>query len=279
MAKKSTSKSADRALSILELIARRSPPAGAGERRAGSGSSSSLNHSEISRELNIPKSTLTALLNTLEQRRYLSRSEQGLYTLGPRLGELANNTPRGSDLQRASQEMLRQLAERTGLTAHLAILDGAEAVYIDKAQVDSLLKVDTWVGRRLPLHCTAVGKALLAYLPESEVREIVGPEPLQGLTPKSLTTISDLLEELATVRQQGWAIDDQESDDAVRCVAAPILPFAEGDPSPPPPAQAALGLTGRLDQMPLHQAPETAQAALKAARLIARQLDQLHQSQ
>jgi IclR family acetate operon transcriptional repressor len=109
------------------------------------------------------------------------------------------------------------------LTGHIAIQDGEYAVYIEKREVLGSVRLTTWLGRRVHLHSTAIGKALLAFLPEEEVDQIVGKRSLLRLTPKTITSATLLKKELARVRAHGYAVGNEENETGVRAVAAPIF--------------------------------------------------------
>ena len=144
----------ERALNILENVA---------HRRDG------LTNSEISRKLAIPKSSASCILRTLERRGYLRRdAETGHYKLGLKILSLGGDAQSNLDIADLAPPFMRSLVERVQLTAHLAVLDQGEAVYIEKVEAPGFFKVNTWVGRRMYLHSTSVGKALLAWLPKQE---------------------------------------------------------------------------------------------------------------
>ncbi len=247
----STSTAVERALDILEAIGRR-----------GGG----MTNSEISRRLHIPKSSASYILRTLERRGYLRRDRfTGKYKLGLKVLNLSHRALMGLDIRDVAHPVLQQLAERTRLTANLAILDHGEVVYIEKAEAPSFIKMDTWVGRRLPVHATSVGKALVAFLPPDEVKDILKEWGLSRLTPKTITVRSRFLRELERVRAQGYAVDDEESSPGVRCVGAPIFDsFGK--------VEAAVSVSGTTSQIDSAHLPRIAALVMEAARKISRQL-------
>lgn len=245
-----TSNAVDRALSILELVV---------EHARG------LTHSEISHRLRIPKSSASYLLRTLEQRGYLRRGADGRFTIGLRVVGLAKHAAEFVGLRQAAAPVMQQLVERTRLTAHLAILDRGRAVYIHRSEIPGFLRINTWVGKDLAIHSTAVGKVLAAPLPEAEVRELLAVHGMEAKTSRTLTTPADFLAELERVRERRYAVDDEENNDGVRCVAAPITD-RDGR------VCAALGLTGASSQLSPAAEEETARAVIKSALLISREL-------
>src|SRR5256712_9339492 len=118
---------------------------------------------------------------------------------------------------------MRSLVERIHLTVHLAVLDQGEAVYIEKVEAPGFFKVNTWVGRRMFLHSTSVGKCLLACLPKHDIENLVKQQGLKKRTPKTITSIMRLIAELDHVKQSGYAVDVEENSLPARCLAAPIF--------------------------------------------------------
>jgi DNA-binding IclR family transcriptional regulator len=148
----------------------------------------------------------------------------------------------GREIKEVAGPVLRRLVKQSGLTAHIAVLDHREAVYIDKVEPSSFIRLDTWVGRRMDLHSTGVGKVLAAFMPPLEFEAWVNERGLSKKTGRTITTRGQLIKELARVREAGCAVDDEENSVGVRCVAAPIFD-SQGR------ARAALGLSGTTLQI------------------------------
>ena len=216
-----------RGLQILELLA--------GERKRWS-------TTEISRKLRIPKSTTSYLLHTLLARGYLMRDADGVYRLGMKLLVLGGQALRGIEIRDVALPILRRLTTETQTTAHLAVLEGAEAVYIERVPSPGFIQIDTWVGRRMPLHSTSVGKALAAFLPEKEAEALFQAAGLTRFTGHTIVSLPRLKQELRKIRETGVAIDNEENTPGVRCVATPIF----GRDSMP---LAAMSLTGPVQQV------------------------------
>ncbi|HTT32776.1 MAG TPA: IclR family transcriptional regulator [Methylomirabilota bacterium] len=241
----------ERALNILEAAA---------QRRDG------LTNSEISRKLAIPKSSASYILRTLEKRGYLRRdAETGRYRLGLKILSLGGDAQANLDIADVALPFMRALVEKIHLTVHLAVLDQGEAVYIEKVEAPGFFKVNTWVGRRMFLHSTSVGKCLLAWLPRHDVETLVKPQGLKKRTPKTINTLTKLLLELEHVKHEGHAVDDEENSLGARCLGAPVFD-ALGN------VVAALGASGTLTQVDQHSMPRIAEALKDAARRISRQL-------
>ncbi len=180
--------------------------------------------SQLARKLGVPKSTSHALLLTFERCGYAQRDEEtGRYRIGSRLYALANMALSGTSLPDQAAPFLHQLMQQTGLTVHLAVLEQGEAVLIDKMAPPGAPKLATWIGKRMGLHCTALGKALIAHLPEAEAEEHVRNQGLLRHNENTIASMRKLRQACDAVRQSGYAIDDEEEEIGVRCVGAPVL--------------------------------------------------------
>ena len=213
----------DRALAILEELAR---------------SNRGLRLPEIAMKLGIPKSSAHSLLVALERRGYLQRSDSnGRYLFGPKIFTLANLALSGMTLREVARPLLSELMRRTGLMVHTAILDRDQAVLIEQIGPAHLPAPMTWLGKRLDLHCTALGKVLAAWKPEKDWDRLVREHTLARHNDNTICSPKRFLAELALVRQRGYAVDDEEVDLGVRCLAAPILDASHE-------AAAAISLSG-----------------------------------
>src|SRR5712692_8882250 len=223
-----SSHAVERALAILEATA---------QHRDG------LSNSEYSRRLGIPKSSASYLLRTLERRGYLRRDGvTGKYRLGLKVLSLGRDVLAGLDVGGIALPVLRALVERTQLTAHLAVLDHGEAVYIERVEAPGFIKMDTWVGRRMHVHSTSVGKALVAQLTKTDVEAILREHGLKKRTPRTISGLARFFNELEKVRTQGYAVDDEENSVGARCLAAPVF-------DPQGQVEAAVGLSGTTSQV------------------------------
>jgi DNA-binding IclR family transcriptional regulator len=241
----------ERALNILEAAA---------HRRDG------LTNSEISRKLGIPKSSASYILRTLERRGYLRReTETGRYRLGLKILSLGGDVQANLDIADVALPFMRALVEKIHMTVHLAVLDQGEAVYIEKVEAPGFFKVNTWVGRRMFLHSTSVGKCLLAWLPKHEIETLVKQQGLKKRTPKTITTMSKLLADLERTKTEGYAVDDEENSLGARCLGAPVFDVAGN-------VVAALGTSGTVTQVEEHSMARIAEALKDSARRISRQL-------
>ncbi len=247
----SPSVAVERALAMLEAVAQ---------------DSGGLSNADISRKLKIPKSSASYILRTLEKQGYLNRNpETGRYRVGLKVLSLSRGALTGIDVREVALPIMRHLMKQTSLTCHLAILDGPMAVYIEKVEPEGFIKMDTWVGRRMPVHATSVGKALVAHIPRERLEKIVAERGMEKRTPKTITTVPRLLKDLEKVREQGYAVDDEENNIGARCVGAPV--FNQGGT-----IEASLGLSGTINQVNAQTMPRILEALKDAARHVSMQL-------
>jgi len=243
----SPSAAVERALAMLEAVAQESD---------------GLSNAEISRKLNIPKSSASYILRTLETQGYLTRDgESGKYRVGLKVLSLSRGALGGRDVRGIALPIMRHLTHQTGLTCHLAVLDGPDAVYIEKVEPEGFIRMDTWVGRRMRVHATSVGKAIVAHIPQEQLEQILRKSGMEKRTPKTITTLPRLLKELEKVRTQGYAVDDEENNLGARCVAAPVF----GDRGA---IEASVGLSGTTQQVSPQTMPRILEALKDSARHI-----------
>ena len=225
-----------------------------------------LSNAEISRKLEIPKSSASYILRTLETQGYLNRNpETGKYRVGLKVLSLSRGALTGIDVREVALPIMRHLMEKTNLTCHLAILDGPDAVYIEKVEPQGFIKMDTWVGRRMRVHATSVGKSLVAHIPQERLETIISERGMEKRTPKTITSLARLLKDLEKVREHGYAVDDEENNIGARCVGAPIF---NQDGS----IEAAIGLSGTINQVNPHTMPRILEHLKDAARHVSMQL-------
>ncbi len=179
---------------------------------------------EIARKAGLSKSSAHRLLHTLTQAGFVTQNDDSShYHLSLKLLWLASNLIDGLGLDQLVRPLLEELAHTTRETVHMALLDGDAAVYVEKIDSPSSIRLYSRVGKRVPLHCTSLGKAILAYLPEERVNAIVAVEGLPRRTANTITKPKALSEHLAVIRSQGYALDEEEHEEGVRCIAAPLF--------------------------------------------------------
>jgi DNA-binding IclR family transcriptional regulator len=221
---------------------------------------------ELCSALRLHKSTVHRLLMVLEQHRLVDKSpETGRYRLGLKLFELGSKAIAALDLRERSQPYLTRLQRETQETVNIAILDQGEVLYVAKIEPQKNLRMSARVGHRYPSYSTALGKAILAALPEAEVETIIRRSSLKARTPKTITTAAALKTELREVRACGYAIDDEENEEGARCVGAAVW-----DHMGRPVASISVSAPAvRMDEAKMEAA---AAAVLRAASDLSREL-------
>jgi len=203
--------SVDRAIRMLEVLGRH-------------GSGASLD--ELATSLSLPKSSLHRTLAALRERRFATQREDGRYLLGPELLRIAFDFYDRLDVRVVLRPTLERLRGELNETIHLGVLDGADVVYVDKLEPTQPIALSSKVGGRNPAHCTAVGKALLAWTYPTDERLLVWARehaPLARPTDRTIDRPEALAHEMARIRTEGFAKDMEESEAGVRCVAAPVF--------------------------------------------------------
>ncbi|MEH7417808.1 IclR family transcriptional regulator [Neobacillus drentensis] len=179
---------------------------------------------EISDRLNLSKSTVHGIIKTLEHRGYLEQnSENQKYRLGIKLFELGNYVGKHLDIGRIARPIIKDLVEELHETVHLVSLQRDELIYIEKVEGPNALTIYSHIGKRAPFHCTGVGKAILSHLSEDEVNRILSSISLEAFTEFTKTNIEEIKGLLPSIREQGYAFDDEEIELGLKCVAAPIF--------------------------------------------------------
>jgi DNA-binding IclR family transcriptional regulator len=205
-----TLQTVDRALAILEILAHQ--PQG-------------LRPTDIAAAMNLNKVTVHRLIAALLRRGFVERLENGRYLVGLRLVAISSQRLNNLELKTEAQPWLRQLVDKVGQPVHLAIYDSGEIVYIEKMETFHSMRMYSQIGKRSPVHCTALGKILLSGQPDEAVRSVLLAGPLRRYTANTLTDPSAVLAEVAEARQRGYALDREEHEPEVFCIAAPIFDY------------------------------------------------------
>jgi DNA-binding IclR family transcriptional regulator len=181
-----------------------------------------LTMSQISERIGINKSTVHRLLSTLEGKRFVERDPlTGVYRPGLRLLQLASLAMEQNSLRRVAAPFLHDLCNQYRENVNLAVLDGADVVYVDVIEGSQRVKLAAVPGQRLPAFCTASGKAMLAFLSEDHIRLVLA-RGMPGYTSKTLTSEEKFFEDIHQVHERGFAISDQEYEDGINAIAVPI---------------------------------------------------------
>jgi len=201
--------SIERAADILELFLLVSPE---------------LSIKEISEHTGLSKSTVHGIIKTLEYKGYLQQNPDDLkYKLGMKLFQLGNAVGNRLDIGKIARPLIQDLVAELKETVHLVILDRDEVIYVEKVEGPHSLSIYSQIGKRAPIHCTGVGKAILAFQPDGEIDRLLRQAVLTPFTDKTITDKQQLKEHLKLVKQQGYAIDDEEIELGLKCIAAPIF--------------------------------------------------------
>ena len=243
--------SVDRALSILEALS---------DQEQGSGLS------DISKQIDLHKSTVHRLLGTLIARGYVEQdAETNRYSLTMKLFELGNKKVEKLDVLTISKPYLRELADQTNEVVHLVIREGAEVIYIDKVEGDHTLRMHSRIGRRSPLYCTAVGKVMMVYSDEQKRRVWWQKSNIEEKTPFTIIDYEKMQEEIKKIKAQGYALDEEENEIGVRCIGAPIFDH-QGK------VYAALSISGPATRMTAEKVDEFSIALLEYSQKISKEL-------
>jgi IclR family transcriptional regulator, acetate operon repressor len=201
--------SLDRGLFILEAVAKSTDPVPLGQ---------------LTDLLGIDRSSVFRLANTLKRRGFLANpGGRKEYVLGPSIWRLSRQVDWSNMLISLCHEHVKALANKTGETTHLAVREGKQAFFIDHhASTNQIIVVSGQTGEFVPLYCTAHGKALLADFDLAELKALFGSKPLQVYTPRTISTIPQLAKACAEIKARGFALDQEEYQEGVRCLAAPI---------------------------------------------------------
>jgi IclR family KDG regulon transcriptional repressor len=179
---------------------------------------------QLAGELGMPKSSVYRLLTTLRSAQWVSQlPHTERYVLGLGLVEVSAQALEAVSLRDLARPHLEALWQETGESIHLGILHDVSVVYVMKYESRHSIRMYSQVGRRAPLYCTGLGKAILAWLPPEKRTELLRQLSLVRYTPRTLVELDSLLQDLEETRRRGYAIDNAEHEDFVRCVAAPIL--------------------------------------------------------
>lgn len=244
--------SVDRAITILETLAK---------------NKNGYRITELANATGLHKSTVYRLLSTLISRGYAEKClDSENYKLGIRILLLGSSILDRMDLRNIAKPYIKELSQKTKEVVHLSILDDGEAVYIDKVESpDHSIRMYSQIGKRGPLHCTAVGKILLAGLKDNEVEKIMEQKGMQKYTKSSIDNLHQLMGELSIIRERGYAFDEMEHEEGIRCVAVPI-----NDRSGK--VIASISLSGPIIHVTQYRMPELTEDILKTAKEISYQM-------
>ncbi len=251
----SSTRTVDRALDILLCFTQDEP---------------NLTLTQISERVGLNKTTVYRLLNTLESKRFIQHVEDGSYRLGLSLVRLGSMVVKSNNIYHQATPYMERLQAEFRETVDLAILDGADVVYLQVIESPHRVKMATAPGERLPASCTASGKAILAFLPDDQVQAVL-KRGTRKYTDCTQTSIPKIREDLRKTRERGFAISEQEFEVGINAVAAPILD-AQHYPL------AAMAIVGPDFRFSSEQLVQASKALCAATEAIAAAAGILHQS-
>jgi len=225
-----------------------------------------LTFAQLARFFEFPKSSVHTLVLTLEREGYLQRDDAtGRYLTGRKLVHIAGMTLDGLVVRERAAPLLRGLVAETGMTAHLAVLDRNEVTVVAKVDRPGVHRIATWVGKRMDVHCTSLGKCLIAYLPQEQVDRLISDRGLLRHNEHTIVSPERLKQELARTRAVGYALDDEEEELGGRCVGAPVWD-RDGR------VVAAVSVAGGTDQIHADTLTRISTQVMRAALAISKEL-------
>lgn len=247
----STVQSVDRTIKIIEVLS---------EHRDG------LGLTDLGNIVGMHKSTVHRLLQTLIYNGYVKQNPQNQhYHLTIKMFELGSRVIDGMDLHKIARPYLESLRDLTNEVVHLVIPDGTDIIYIDKVESNNSIRMHSRIGARSPLYSTSAGKAMMAYMPESKVKEIWFASDIIQRTPNTVVEYSQLLKVLEQVRENGYALDEEENEPNIRCIGAPIFNY-HGN------VVGAVSISGPTMRVTLEAIETFKEHILKYTLLISREL-------
>lgn len=243
--------SVDRALTLLEVL---------------SDHEDGLGITEISTKIELHKSTVHRLLGTLINKGYVQKISSGnKYKLTMKLFELGRKTVDKIDVIKISRPYLESLRNDIKEVVHLVVRDGTDIVYVDKVESENTIRMHSSIGKRSPMYCTSVGKALMAHMSDEEIENIWNESKIVKFTEYTITNLEDMKIEIEKIRSQGFSVDEQENEMGVRCVGAAILDYT-GSPV------AAISVSGPTNRVTKEKVEEIGRIAIEISGKISYEL-------
>lgn len=242
--------SLDKALNIMKLLAEKGQD---------------MKLTEISDELDINKSTLHGLMSTLKFHGFVDQDEETQkYKLGIYLIQLGERAARSLDIIKLTSPTIDAVSKKLQETVHIGRLDGRDVIYVNKKESEQSMRIYTTIGTRNPAHCTGVGKAIMAYIEDENFYNNI-PDKLESITAKTITSKKKLFKEFQEIRERGYALDDEENNVGLTCVAAPIFDHTGK-------VRYGISVSGPTIRMTENKIKETIQEVKDAALEISRKL-------
>ena len=238
-----------RAIKIIELL----------------GGQEGLTVTDISKHFGFPKSSTHDILSTLEQEQVVLKDLNNRYHLGLKLLTLGSMAQAELEIRKAAAPFIRELNDELDETVHLTVLDGDEVLYVECLESSKRLRTYSVIGVHAPLYCTSVGKAILAFLEPSERETLIASMRLKKFTDNTITDKVFLMDELRMIAQRGYAVDNMEHEEGLRCIGAPIRDYTGK-------TFAAISVSGPTQRVTLGNVSEIGKVVMAAADNISRQL-------
>lgn len=225
-----------------------------------------LGVTELSKRLVVAKSTVHRLLSTLEKHRYVKKvNNDGVYQLGLKFLEMNETVIENLDIVELAHPILEKLTNKVSDITHLAMLENFELIYIDKVENKSIIRIYSQTGKRGPLHCTGVGKAIAAYFSEHKLELFLNRTELKKFTQSTFTSKEAFKNELKKIRVEGYSIDNEEHEEGIRCVAVPVFDHL-GE------VNYAISVTGTINRMTNQHVEEIIPLLKESAYEISQQI-------
>ncbi|MGB4588773.1 MAG: IclR family transcriptional regulator [Clostridiaceae bacterium] len=246
-----TVQSIDRALNLLEIL---------------SDHDKGLGLIDLSERSGLSKSTVHRLLNTLSENGYVKQSEEsGKYLLTMKLFHLGSKNVEKMDILKLSRPYLEKLRDLSSEVVHLVLRDGNEIVYIDKVESENTIRMYSNIGKKGTLYSTSVGKAIMAYHSDEEIRKIWESLKIEKLTEYTLTDFNAFMKEINEIRKVGYAMDREENELGVKCLGAAILDYTKKP-------IAAISVSGPIQRMTDEKVSVLVRNILETKKLVSKEL-------
>jgi DNA-binding IclR family transcriptional regulator len=220
---------------------------------------------DLANATKLSKATAYRIASTLVALDYIEKDDNNKYSLGVKLISLSAAVLNNLQFLEVAKPEIQDLAKEIGLTVHLGTVDGNDLLYLSKANSNNSIRTSSYIGQRSYLHSTSLGKVLCSYLPLSRVTQIMQEKGMPQLTSRTITNIEDYILELEKVKVQGYAVDDEENEKFVRCVAAPIHDHVGR-------VDSAISISGLIVHLPESKLPKVVESVKARALRISRKL-------
>ena len=221
---------------------------------------------EIHKHLELSKATVFTILSVLESYDIVKKNKGGEYEIGVKLYELGMSYISKVDIVKVAQPYIEKLMKDTGYTVHLGVLDEGELLYVAKEEPDSFIKFSTFPGLRSEFHIAGLGKAIAAHLEEDVVDKILAEKKLTRHTANTITDNREFKQSLKTIKEKGYALEDEEGEIGVRCIGVPVFSGADGE------VVGAVSIAGHTSMLKLESSEALIKRVQETAHSISKSL-------